>query len=192
MVTIKGRTPATLQWITDTATATLDELRHEIHAKHPSLNNPMLHNGLRTIAINESNCDTVLYIESDKELHTHLWTMLWDGMQHIPVRLEGRPWPFSEFDLTETDRIYSSKSHVYPGALKCVGSTGSTPLTSPDHIQALSDLLVMLRSTAKVMCAGKFAPPEHGYFSYMIVFLVHAVRLFPKLRLTPNKLISGQ
>ncbi|KAG0333304.1 hypothetical protein BG000_009272 [Podila horticola] len=36
-VTVKDRTPTTLQWIADTAPATLDELRDEIHAKHPSL-----------------------------------------------------------------------------------------------------------------------------------------------------------
>ncbi|KAF9323777.1 hypothetical protein BG006_001162 [Podila minutissima] len=191
-VTVKGRTPATLQWITDTATATLDELRGEIHAKHPSLYNPSLNNGLRTVAIDKSDCSTVLYLESDEELRVHLRTMLRDGVQHIPVRLEGRPRPFSEFDSTETDRIYGSKSHAYVGALKCVGSAGSTPLTSPDHIQALSDLLVMLRSTVKVMWAGKSVVPERGYSSYVFVFLVHAVRLFPELILTPNKFISGR
>ncbi|KAG0011591.1 hypothetical protein BGZ81_002101, partial [Podila clonocystis] len=129
-VTVKGRTPATLHWITDTTTATLDELRDEIHAKHPSLNNPPLNNGVRTIAIDKSDCSTVLYLESDEELRVHLRTMLRDGVQHIPVRLEGRPRPFSEFDPIDTDRIYGSKSHEY------VGSAGSTPLTSPNYIQA--------------------------------------------------------
>ncbi|KAF9310445.1 hypothetical protein BG003_008544 [Podila horticola] len=188
-VTVKGRTPATLQWITDTATSTLDELRDEIHAKHPSLYNTSLNSGIRTVAIDKSDCSTVLYLESDEELRVHLRTMLRDGVQHIPIRLEGRPRPFSEFTSTDTDRIYGSGSHNF---VKYVGSTGSAPLTSPEYIQAVSDLLVSLKSTVKAVWPGKSVCPEPGYALYVAVFLIHAVGLFPELILIPNKAISGR
>lgn len=179
-VTVNGRTPATLHWITDTAIATLDELRDEIYAKHPSLNNTSLNNGVRAVAIDKSDCSTVLYLDSDEDLRIHLRTMLRDGVQHIPVRLEGRPRPFSEFDSTETDRIYGRESNEY------VRDAGSTPLTSPDYIQAVSDLLVALKSTVKAVC------PDTGYALYVAVFLIHAVTLFPELVLIPNKAVSGR
>ncbi|KAF9311807.1 hypothetical protein BG003_007011 [Podila horticola] len=86
----------------------------------------------------------VLYLESDEELCVHLSTMLRDGVQHIPVRLEGRPRPLSQFDSAETDRICGIESHEY------VGGAGSTLLTSPDYIQAVSDLVVTLKSTGIV------------------------------------------
>ncbi|KAF9286950.1 hypothetical protein BGZ74_001200 [Mortierella antarctica] len=191
-VTIRGKTPATLQWITDTATATLDELRDDIYAKHPSLNSPSLSNGLRAVAIDKSDCSVVLYLESDEELRAHLRTMLRDGAQHIPIRLEGRPRPFSEFTSTDTDRIYGSESHNFVGALSYVGSTGSAPLTSPNYIQAVGDLLVSLKAAVKAAWPGKSECSEPGYALYVALFLIHAVGLFPELILIPNKAISGR
>ncbi|KAG0338967.1 hypothetical protein BG005_003579, partial [Podila minutissima] len=54
-VTVKGRTPSTLKWITNTTTATLDELRDNICTKHPSMSNPSLNNGPRAVAIDNSD-----------------------------------------------------------------------------------------------------------------------------------------
>ncbi|KAF9312833.1 hypothetical protein BG003_005869 [Podila horticola] len=99
---------------------------------------------------------------------------------------EGRPRPFSEFTLTETNRIYGDE---YP---KDLGRAGSTPLTSPGYIQAVSDLLETLRSAVKAMWPGKSMCPEPGYSLYVAMFLIHAVSLFPELILTQNEAISGR
>ncbi|KAF9946559.1 hypothetical protein BGZ72_000228 [Mortierella alpina] len=175
-VTVKGRTPATLQWIADTTTATLDELRADIYKNHPTLNN-----GLKTIVVDESDTESVLYLESDKDLRTHLRVMLHNNVHHIPVRLEGRPRPFTEFTGTDTDMIYGSNSPLR-------ADVESAAITTPEYTQALDDLFVTLKAAIKAM------PPQDtaGYSLYVSAFLLHAVSLFPDLRLTLDKEVSGR
>ncbi|KAF8929941.1 hypothetical protein BGZ47_000800, partial [Haplosporangium gracile] len=58
----------------------------------------------------------------------------------------------------------------------------------PDHTQALNDLFVSLKTVLKA------APPDNksGYSLYINAFLVHAVGLFPELRLSLHQPVSGR
>ncbi|KAG0202026.1 hypothetical protein BGX33_009960 [Mortierella sp. NVP41] len=173
-VTVKGRTPITLQWFTDTTTTTLDELRRQIYAKKRSLND-----GLLPIVVEDSDCSDFTYLETDIKLRDYLKCKADDGVRHISVRLESRPQLFSEITAADADRIYGSAS---PQPL------GGIPSTTSDYTQALDDLFVTLKAAVKA------APPqdESGYSLYINAFLVHAVCLFPELKLSFDKPVSGR
>ncbi|GJJ67709.1 hypothetical protein EMPS_00055 [Entomortierella parvispora] len=179
-VKVKGRTPLIFQWAADTATATLKELRDIVYNQQ-QWNSKVWTEG--SVVIEQPNCKEVIYPESDQDLRSYLQT---NGDRQISIRLEGRPRPFPEFTLSDSDRIYGDQN------LKELGSAGSTPLTSPAHLQAVDDLLRTLKSTVMAMWTGESMSSEAGSSLYVAVFLIHAVGLFPELTMCPNKAISGR
>ncbi|KAG0010901.1 hypothetical protein BGZ81_002491, partial [Podila clonocystis] len=173
-VTVKGKAPVTLEWFTDTTTTTLDELRRQIYTKRRSLDD-----GLLPIVVENSDSSDFTCLKTDNELRDYIKWKADDGVRHIYVRLEGPARPFSEFKAVDSDRIYGSDS---PRPI------GRVPLTTREHTEALNDLFVTLKGAIKA------APPtdETGYVLYINAFLVHAVGLFPELRLSFNKPVSGR
>ncbi|KAF9119142.1 hypothetical protein BGX30_004059 [Mortierella sp. GBA39] len=126
-VTVKGSSSIIVQWVTDTTTATLDELRRQIYAKKQSLDD-----GLLSIVVENSDCSDFTYLKTDDDLRGYLKRTSDGGVRHISVRLERLLQPFSEIKAEFADRMYERES---PAPI------GSVPLTTSKHIQALDDLL---------------------------------------------------
>ncbi|OAQ22668.1 hypothetical protein K457DRAFT_25817 [Linnemannia elongata AG-77] len=175
-VTVKGRIPVTFLWRSDIVTATLDELRNQIYAREDSLDD-----GLQVIMVYESdvNNSCYSYLETDDRLRMWLRRRANKNLLDFSIRLEGPPRPFADVTTEYADRIYNSDS--------CLPNQ-KVPSTMTDCTQALEDLFVSLKAAVKA------APPENrsGYSLYINAFLVHAVGLFPDLRLSLDVPVSGR
>ncbi|KAG0321433.1 hypothetical protein BG000_003238 [Podila horticola] len=77
-VTVKGKTPVTLEWFTDTTTTTLDELRRQIYAKRRSLDD-----GLLPIVVEISDSSDFTCLKTDDELRDYIKWKADDGIRHI-------------------------------------------------------------------------------------------------------------
>ncbi|KAG0003197.1 hypothetical protein BGZ79_001419 [Entomortierella chlamydospora] len=175
-IIIKGRNPKSLIWGTNASSATIDELLNAIYDEHPSLNN-----GPWSVVVEPHN--SFGYVLNDKQLRAKLKICARDKIQKIFIRLEVPRRPFSDFTTSDAYRMYGLQTLQ---DLKPINGIESIPFSSEEHIRALDDLYVTLRAATKSM------PPEDGagHSSYISVFLMHAVALFPDLKLVPEKKIS--
>ncbi|KAF9171557.1 hypothetical protein BGX21_000974 [Mortierella sp. AD011] len=176
-IIIKGRIPRSLIWEANTSSATIDELLNAIYDEHPSFNS-----GPWSVVVEPPNSSG--YVLNDKQLRTELKICARDKIQKIFIRLEVPRKPFSDFTTSDAYRMYGLQALQ---DFKPINDIESIPFSSEEHIRALDDLYITLRAATKSM------PPKDGdgHSSYISVFLMHAVALFPDLKLVPEKKISG-
>ncbi|KAG0327256.1 hypothetical protein BG004_002798 [Podila humilis] len=165
--------PHSLQWVTDPSTTTLDELRQEIYAENSTLDD-----GLLPITV-DVDSDSVNHIEIDDEFRMYIRGKADEGVQDIFLRLEGLRRPMSKITAADANRIYRSNSSQ---VLEAVQSAKS------GYAQAAENLFVSLKYAVKAASPRD----ESTYSLYQNLFHMHAVSLFPELRLSFNKPVSGR
>ncbi|KAF9091473.1 hypothetical protein BGX23_005133 [Mortierella sp. AD031] len=175
-ITVNGIASKTFEWVTSPKTATLDRLRMVMHGKHPTLSD-------RSQTIAYEHNDAPGFIFTDNDLRVRVRIAIREGRQHLYMRLEDPQKPFSDITHDDTFRIYGVDP---PQPFE--DSIGSVPFTSDKHKQALDNLYITLEAAVTSMPPGDGSGCQY----YTNAFLMHAVALFPELKLKPDKDISGR
>ncbi|KAG0195806.1 hypothetical protein BGX28_000580 [Mortierella sp. GBA30] len=178
-VTINGITRKTVEWITTPKTATLDHLRKVIYDKHPTLCDRS-----QTIVYEYDNAPG--YILTDSDLQSHVRMSVRDGVQHLVLRLENPPKLFSDITLDDTFRLYGV--HVDPP--QPFDDARTISFTLDKYTQALDNLYITLEAAIASMPPGDNDVSGSQY--YTNAFLMHAVALFPELKMKPGKKLRGR
>ncbi|KAG0028112.1 hypothetical protein BGZ82_008616 [Podila clonocystis] len=180
-ITIKGITPKTVEWITTPKTATLDHLREVIYDKHPTLRD-------RSQTIVYEHYGAAGYLLTDSALQTHVRMSVRDGVKHLVLRLEDPPKLFSEITCDDPFRLFGVRTDLP----QPFDEARTISFTQDKHTQALDNLYVTLEAAIASMPPGDkglFGPRSRCYTN---AFLMHAVALFPELKLIPGKEIAGR
>ncbi|KAG0060335.1 hypothetical protein BGZ89_012359 [Linnemannia elongata] len=180
-ITINGIVPKTVEWTTTAKTASLDHLRKVIYNKHPALRDRS-HN----LVYEVPGC-LPGYLLSDSALQAHIGVSVRDGVKQLVMRFEDPPKPFSDITYQDPFRLYGT---YVPAFSQPFDDSGSIPLTSEKHMQALDNLYITLEAAIASMPPGDRDISASQY--YTNAFLMHAVALFPRLKMKPGMKLAGR